>query len=165
MLHDRPSERRPVEPRRRLVPRRPRVRSTTRSPEGAADPPYRRTHYRIRIDGVTLSQREPIGFSWIVVTACGADRHQPARYLTPPTVAQQATVVACGNGFAGFRALVVTGRRQVTRGHRVSNGPWWFSSSGGGRFDLSAPRGTCYVAFDEATAIRETVGRRWPRSG
>jgi len=52
----------------------------------------------------------------------------------------------------------LTGRRQVHRGHRRSNGPWWFSSSGGGRFDLAAPRGTCYVAFDEATAIRETVG-------
>ena len=58
-------------------------------------------------------------------------------------------------GFPGWR---LTGRRQVKRGHRVSNGPWWFSSSGGGRFDLSAPRGTCYVAFDEMTAIRETVG-------
>ncbi|NKS99840.1 RES domain-containing protein [Rhodococcus hoagii] len=29
---------------------------------------------------------------------------------------------------------------------------------GGGRFDLVEPRGTCYVAFDERTAIRETVG-------
>lgn len=58
-------------------------------------------------------------------------------------------------GFPGWR---LTGRVQVKRGHRATNGPWWFSSSGGGRFDLQAPRGTCYVAFDERTAIRETVG-------
>ncbi|WP_305091850.1 RES domain-containing protein [Prescottella sp. R16] len=54
----------------------------------------------------------------------------------------------------------------LLRGHRVANSPWWFASSGGGRFDLALPRGTCYLALDEATAIRETVGEAgdasWP---
>ena len=58
----------------------------------------------------------------------------------------------------GFPDWRLTGRKQVARGHRTAHGPWWFSSSGGGRFDLPAPRGTCYVAFDVRTAIRETVG-------
>src|SRR5438552_1959672 len=30
--------------------------------------------------------------------------------------------------------------------HRREHGPWWFSSSMLGRFDLSAPNGTCYLA-------------------
>lgn len=59
---------------------------------------------------------------------------------------------------AGFPTWSLTARRQLWRGHKVGNGPWWFASSGRGRFDLSEPRGTCYVAFDERTAIRETVG-------
>ncbi|MEN0135048.1 MAG: RES family NAD+ phosphorylase [Rhodococcus sp. (in: high G+C Gram-positive bacteria)] len=75
--------------------------------------------------------------------------------MTREDVALQAPGTRTLTGFPGWR---LTGRRQVYRGHRVSNGPWWFSSSGGGRFDLAAPRGTCYVAFDETTAIRETVG-------
>lgn len=41
--------------------------------------------------------------------------------------------------------------RAVTRGRT----PWWFGSDGSQRFDLSHPRGTCYVATDVATAIRE----------
>ncbi|PTR27441.1 RES domain-containing protein [Rhodococcus sp. OK519] len=59
---------------------------------------------------------------------------------------------------AGFPTWSLTTRRQLWRGHRTDNGPWWFASSGRGRFDLAEPRGTCYVAFDERTAIRETVG-------
>nr|WP_240954858.1 RES domain-containing protein [Rhodococcus sp. 105337] len=51
------------------------------------------------------------------------------------------------------------------RGHRAGNGPWWFSSDGGGRFDLTPPRGTCYLAYDELTAIRETVGQALAATG
>ncbi|WP_241387695.1 RES family NAD+ phosphorylase [Rhodococcus sp. CH91] len=64
----------------------------------------------------------------------------------------------------GTRALIrfprwrLTRRTSLKRGHRATNGPWWFSSSGDGRFDLRSPRGTCYLAFDDRTAIRETVG-------
>lgn len=58
----------------------------------------------------------------------------------------------------GFPASELTPARSLHRGHRTANGPWWFSSSGGGRFDLTPPRGTCYLAYDQLTAIRETVG-------
>ncbi|MDD0856720.1 RES family NAD+ phosphorylase [Arthrobacter alpinus] len=42
-------------------------------------------------------------------------------------------------------------------------GAWWFSSIApggivGGRFDLDMPRGTCYLATDIQTALRERVG-------
>lgn len=57
-----------------------------------------------------------------------------------------------------FPVTTLTPAQTLRRGHRTANGPWWFSSSGGGRFDLTPPRGTCYLAFDEITAIRETVG-------
>ena len=58
----------------------------------------------------------------------------------------------------GFPDWALTSRRRLLRGHKSANGPWWFASSGGGRFDLEPPHGTCYVAFDERTAVRETVG-------
>lgn len=35
----------------------------------------------------------------------------------------------------------------------------------GGRFDLNPPRGTCYLGFDELTAIRETVGEALAKNG
>ena len=44
--------------------------------------------------------------------------------------------------------------------HRVTDaghGPWWFSSEGG-RFDLDAPRGTCYLADDPLVALLEVLG-------
>lgn len=37
-------------------------------------------------------------------------------------------------------------------------GPWWFSSSAHGRFDLAPPRGTCYLADDEVGAMLEVLG-------
>ena len=37
-------------------------------------------------------------------------------------------------------------------------GPWWFSSSAHGRFDLDPPRGTCYLADDEVGAMLEVLG-------
>lgn len=47
-------------------------------------------------------------------------------------------------------------------------GCWWFASFappavGEGRFDLPAPRGTCYFADDIEAAVRERVGTRWGR--
>lgn len=40
----------------------------------------------------------------------------------------------------------------------VGNGPWWFARSNQGRFNLFAPFGTCYLASDIATSIRERAG-------
>ena len=44
------------------------------------------------------------------------------------------------------------------REHAGGAGPWWFSSSGAGRFDLPAPEGTCYLASSGAAAVRERLG-------
>lgn len=45
-------------------------------------------------------------------------------------------------------------------------GCWWFAScapddTGGGRFDLPAPDGTCYLADDVEAAVRERLGPAW----
>lgn len=62
-----------------------------------------------------------------------------------------------------FPNAYVEGERY--RAHHADNGPWWFASapeapSQGGRFDLSAPNGTCYVANDVEVAVRERLGTR-----
>ena len=65
-----------------------------------------------------------------------------------------------------FPGCELTASQALHRGHNKGNGPWWFSSSsGGGRFDLTPPRGTCYLALDELTAIRETVGAALATTG
>ncbi len=48
--------------------------------------------------------------------------------------------------------------RRLWRVVRKGRGPWWFSSSGGGRFDLPKPQGTCYLAADELSALLEAIG-------
>lgn len=49
----------------------------------------------------------------------------------------------------------------VYRSHAAQRGPWWFSSNGGGRFDLPGPDGTCYTA--EAALI--TLLEAWSGIG
>jgi hypothetical protein len=54
---------------------------------------------------------------------------------------------------AGFPAV-----RPPDRLHRVcrrTNGTWWFSCDGSGRFDLDTPEGTCLFATDLYAAVRE----------
>jgi hypothetical protein len=41
---------------------------------------------------------------------------------------------------------------------RNGRNPWWFNSSGSGRFDLPEPDGTCYLAADPLAAVLEVVG-------
>jgi len=40
----------------------------------------------------------------------------------------------------------------------VHSEPWFFSSDGGGRFDLRSPVGTCYLGSDKVAALREVLG-------
>jgi len=52
--------------------------------------------------------------------------------------------------------------QSVARSHKVAQSPWWFSAApkaepGGGRFDLSHPSGTCYVADTIEVATRERL--------
>lgn len=49
------------------------------------------------------------------------------------------------------------------RAHHPDVGAWYFASSeiddaDGGRFDLAAPHGTCYLASDPRVALRERLG-------
>jgi hypothetical protein len=41
---------------------------------------------------------------------------------------------------------------------RAGNAPWWFDSSGAGRFDLASPHGTCYLATEDVVALVEVIG-------
>jgi RES domain len=59
---------------------------------------------------------------------------------------------------SSFPAVTLRTNQHFYRCTRTANGPWWFSSSGGGRFDLRSPRGTCYLATDATTAVREALG-------
>lgn len=57
-----------------------------------------------------------------------------------------------------FPRRTCTAGSQWFRQHAVGLTPWWFSSSGEGRFDLDPPRGTCYLAATPAAALRERLG-------
>lgn len=46
------------------------------------------------------------------------------------------------------------------RAHSQQFGPWFYSSSMQGRFDLPAPKGTCYLASNPGAAVREVLGDR-----
>ena len=47
--------------------------------------------------------------------------------------------------------------KRLIRVCRASQGTWWFSADGSGRFDLAAPEGTCYLTTDAYAAIREAT--------
>ncbi|OMH29353.1 hypothetical protein BKD30_01080 [Tersicoccus phoenicis] len=47
----------------------------------------------------------------------------------------------------------------VYRAHSIERDPRWFSSDGGGRFDLPVPRGTLYAAGNVKTATRERLAK------
>jgi hypothetical protein len=56
-------------------------------------------------------------------------------------------------------------RDLLYRAHSVSKSPWWFSSDLSGRFDLLLPNGTCYLATDVLSALRERFGHDLVRQG
>lgn len=47
--------------------------------------------------------------------------------------------------------------KRLVRVCRAGQGTWWFSGDGSGRFDLTPPDGTCYLATDAFAAIREAT--------
>lgn len=63
-----------------------------------------------------------------------------------------------GRDLSSFPTVTVPAHAQLYRGHRATRGAWYFSAGTAGRFDLDAPRGTCYLATDPETAVREVVG-------
>ena len=56
---------------------------------------------------------------------------------------------------ARFPATKAGAVQPFYRSTAVGRTPWWFGSEGTQRFDLLAPNGTCYLATDLETAIRE----------
>lgn len=74
-------------------------------------------------------------------------------------------VVALGSpptsvtAFRGFPRWTLAVSRTLCRAHSTGNGPWFFASAPGGRWDLPKPFGTCYLADDPVAALRERVGR------
>ena len=59
---------------------------------------------------------------------------------------------------AGFPALPLTPQTPLFRVVRKGRNPWWFGSGMTGRFDLSEPDGTCYLAGDPLSALLELIG-------
>lgn len=54
-----------------------------------------------------------------------------------------------------FPSSRLTPTKPLYRLHRRTRQPWYFSTSGAGRFDLGGPEGTCYAALDSAVAFIE----------
>lgn len=54
-----------------------------------------------------------------------------------------------------FPATKVNTDKALYRSTAANRTPWWFGSDGSQRFDLMEPMGTCYLAIDPETAIRE----------
>lgn len=55
--------------------------------------------------------------------------------------------------------------RPVYRVHKLGLSPWWYAHDDGGRFNLSSPNGTCYLAENETAAVREVAGESLVRRG
>lgn len=60
--------------------------------------------------------------------------------------------------------LIVAGE-EAFRAHSAGKGPWYFDSGPEGRFNLPAPRGTCYAADTLEIALRERFGSRASQRG
>ena len=58
----------------------------------------------------------------------------------------------------GFPSSTLEPETELWRVCRVENGPWWFSSSLNGRFDLPEPQGTCYLSTQPLSALLEVLG-------
>lgn len=59
----------------------------------------------------------------------------------------------------GFPRWTLTTYRTLYRAHSNGNGPWWFASAPGGRWDLAKPYGTVHLADNPEAALRERIGR------
>lgn len=59
----------------------------------------------------------------------------------------------------GFPRWTLKTGRTLYRAHSTGNGPWWFASAPGGRWDLAKPYGTVYLADSPEAALRERIGR------
>jgi hypothetical protein len=51
------------------------------------------------------------------------------------------------------------------RAHSAGLGSWWYAHDGEGRFDLTAPNGTCYLGSHVEVAVRERLGETLVNAG
>src|SRR5689334_10891767 len=58
----------------------------------------------------------------------------------------------------GFPSRPLSAATPLFRVVRKGRNPWWFGSAMTGRFDLTEPDGTCYLASDPVSAILELIG-------
>jgi len=68
----------------------------------------------------------------------------------------------------GFPSRLLRAGSTVYRSHSIAHDAWCFASApntGGGRFDLPPPFGTCYVAATMQAALRERLRATIPSSG
>jgi len=77
--------------------------------------------------------------------------------LTRERVAQQPP--AADTDLSQFPTVDKNGH--LYRAHTASFGPWYFSADGRGRFDLTNPHGTCYLADTVGAAVRERLGEQF----
>lgn len=75
---------------------------------------------------------------------------QNKKSLAPPPPA--------GDTLEAFPAFRLETKQRLFRVGREDRSPWWFGSSGVGRFDLAEPQGTCYLAGDVVAALLEVIG-------
>ena len=82
--------------------------------------------------------------------------------MTRQTIAQQAPMP--GSNLQLVPVAQYEAGSVFYRAHRQDHGPWYFSSSMQGRFDLPELEGTCYLALTPAAAVREVLGSRLSQS-
>lgn len=78
---------------------------------------------------------------------------------------QRRALIAPPADLSGFPRSRLLPSKLLFRAHTAGRSPWWFSSSLEGRFDLIKPNGTCYLATDVDTALRERFGHDLVRQG
>jgi hypothetical protein len=78
---------------------------------------------------------------------------------------QRMALGAPRGNLSGFPRSRLLHRDVLYRAHAPKNSPWWFSSNMKGRFDLLPPHGTCYLATDMTSALRERFGHDLVRQG
>lgn len=85
--------------------------------------------------------------------------------VATPVAVRSKSALGEPEDLTGFPRKTFKTNRELYRAVSVGVGAWWFSSikvtdEVPGRFDLHPPDGTCYLATDVQTAIRERVGKK-----
>ncbi|MGH1522851.1 RES family NAD+ phosphorylase [Leifsonia sp. L25] len=88
---------------------------------------------------------------------------------TPPAPRSETVqdTPSAGLDLTGFPTATLEDGTALFRAHTVGYGPWYFDNTAGdegGRFNLTGPKGTCYVADTPEAALRERFGKKLSRN-